>query len=99
MTTPPTLITDRIQGWRNAMRMAAHVQDLTVTFTGVPEDMTFTLVNPDGHRHINLKIHNGDVHLLPSPDINLSIDRMIAICKTVAEAHQVWASEYPETTP
>ena len=96
MSDSPNPISQRILSWRACMRIAAGVEDLTVTFTGAPEDMTFTLINPDGHRHINLKIHKGDVHLLPSPDINLSIDRMVRIGKTIEKAHKAWAKENPE---
>lgn len=91
MTDTP--IPQHILRWRSAMNAAAHAEDLTVTFPGPPEEMAFTLTNPDGRRHINMRIYNNTVHLLPSPLIDLSIDRMVRIGKTFADAHESWLAE------
>ena len=94
MTDTP--IPPRILSWHAAMRVAAHKEGLTATFGDPPESMTFTLHDRDRERHLNLKINDGTLYLLPSPKIDLSIDRMVASCNTITQAHKAWAKENPE---
>ena len=91
MTDTP--IPPRILSWHAAIRLAAHKEGLVATFGDPPESMTFTLHDRD--RHLNLKIDADALYLLPSPKIDLSIDRMIAICNTITQAHKAWAKENP----
>jgi len=89
---------EQIESWQSAMHAEASSLGVVVSFPAPAEEMRVTVRvsdHPDEQRALQVRVLGNELYLLPSANINISIDRMVAISEGITKAHKKWAKNNP----